>query len=306
MCAAVTAKPLGLLYDCAAHEGDGTWLSLGGKAAQAVLRTRNWHKFIIGPDIPELIVPFQYASQLHKHDLFRLPFDEVVVQYGPGSISQNLQRSVPTRFHRLFDKDKPLVDNGDFYIAIIQQKQETLEGRSFVINPSTLTATKSFGHCVLQKGEEHDEYGLADYIADDPSLPKDSEDYVIEKSTFMLLTYVLVGLVNAEGIIQEHHRTPKFINKKREAKGKLPLFEYHLLKISPALKMPGHVAAGGTHASPRLHWRRGHIRRLPSGACTQVRPCLVGHKSLGQIEKDYLVGNGSTEELHQPIPHDSE
>jgi hypothetical protein len=33
---------------------------------------------------------------------------------------------------------------------------------------------------------------------------------------------------------------------------------------------------GGTHASPRLHWRRGHVRRLANGKITNVRPTLVG------------------------------
>jgi hypothetical protein len=100
MSAAMIAKPLRLLYDCAAHKGD----ALGIAAAQALLRTRDWHKIVIASDIPELLIPCQYAEQLRGHGLFRLPFDEVVVQYGPGNIHRNLCGSMPARFHELLDQ----------------------------------------------------------------------------------------------------------------------------------------------------------------------------------------------------------
>ena len=32
----------------------------------------------------------------------------------------------------------------------------------------------------------------------------------------------------------------------------------------------------GSHASPRLHWRRGHIRKMKTGKVAHVRPHLVG------------------------------
>lgn len=45
----------------------------------------------------------------------------------------------------------------------------------------------------------------------------------------------------------------------------------------------------GTHASPRWHMRRGHWRRLASGARVFVRACEVGDKSRGGVVKDYVV-----------------
>jgi hypothetical protein len=44
---------------------------------------------------------------------------------------------------------------------------------------------------------------------------------------------------------------------------------------------------GGTHASPRLHLRRGHIRHCYTGQYVWVRPTTVGNKRLGIIFKDY-------------------
>ena len=46
---------------------------------------------------------------------------------------------------------------------------------------------------------------------------------------------------------------------------------------------------GGTHASPRLHDRRGHSRRLPDGRIVWVRPCKVGDASRGVVFHDYQV-----------------
>lgn len=47
-------------------------------------------------------------------------------------------------------------------------------------------------------------------------------------------------------------------------------------------------AKGGTHASPRLHWRRGHIRHLAQRT-TWVRPTLVGSSDAGIIAHDYVA-----------------
>ena len=80
------------------------------------------------------------------------------------------------------------------------------------------------------------------------------------------------------------------INKKRMNKGKKPLIEFKLITIDgkkSALPSIPH----GTHASPRLHWRRGHWRTMKkSGKKVWVDPMLVGDEKNGKIVKDYAVG----------------
>lgn len=85
------------------------------------------------------------------------------------------------------------------------------------------------------------------------------------------------------------HKPPAFINKKRIAKGKVPFFSYRTLHIKEEESDAkcGHTT--GSHASPRLHLRRGHIRRLQDGRRTWVRATLVGDKSKGFAAKDYAV-----------------
>lgn len=78
------------------------------------------------------------------------------------------------------------------------------------------------------------------------------------------------------------------INSRRAAKGKGPaLFDWHTVVITPAQASTPHQ--GGTHASPRLHDRRGHWRTYPSGKKGWVKACKVGDASKGVVFKDYEV-----------------
>jgi hypothetical protein len=78
------------------------------------------------------------------------------------------------------------------------------------------------------------------------------------------------------------------LNAKRAASGKVPFFTYKVLQLAPG----GHVAAtagDGTHASPRMHLRRGHLRRLPNKTIW-VRAAMVNSGSVGGVViKDYAV-----------------
>lgn len=75
--------------------------------------------------------------------------------------------------------------------------------------------------------------------------------------------------------------------KKREDAGRAALFEHHVVTIAPADRIRADL--GGTHASPRLHWRRGHLRNLQSGRPVAVKPALVGLADKGFVSKDYAV-----------------
>ena len=55
------------------------------------------------------------------------------------------------------------------------------------------------------------------------------------------------------------------------------------MKLVGTYKITG-LSLGGTHASPRMHWRRGHFRRQPIGTglidykIIWLEPCLIGIK----------------------------
>lgn len=88
------------------------------------------------------------------------------------------------------------------------------------------------------------------------------------------------------------NQPPAALNRKRTKQGKPPLFTYKTL----------HVLAGersGTHnqrdddaevkRSLRLHFRRGHVRRIGDGRITWVQQCMVGNRRLGVVEKAYAL-----------------
>lgn len=80
------------------------------------------------------------------------------------------------------------------------------------------------------------------------------------------------------------------INSKRKAKGLGPvLFDWHTVTIEP--QAPKADSKGGTHATPRLHDRRGHWRTYPSGKRGWVRDCKVGDASKGAVFKDYRIAH---------------
>lgn len=84
---------------------------------------------------------------------------------------------------------------------------------------------------------------------------------------------------------------PSKLAKMRAASKRKEVYSYHTLVIDPDGKEVRRGA--GTHASPRVHLRRGHIRRLPSGDIW-VNACVVGDKSAGMVSKDYAVAQSSS------------
>ncbi len=104
------------------------------------------------------------------------------------------------------------------------------------------------------------------------------------------MTLCLLWALDQRRAVIERYAAPKFINKKRIARGACPFDEYHVLTILP----PGdtHVASGETPSdrlSPREHERRGHWRHFKSGARTWVRQSKVNEGIGGAIWKDYNV-----------------
>jgi len=86
---------------------------------------------------------------------------------------------------------------------------------------------------------------------------------------------------------QEAVETPKRFGDAMAKKRKASLFTYKVLTIEPY----GHAVsppAGGAHKSPRVHLRRGHIRRLSIGP-VWVNACIVRGNGIGMVVKDYAV-----------------
>lgn len=101
----------------------------------------------------------------------------------------------------------------------------------------------------------------------------------------------LVAALRCRNVSTSTARPPDKINKKRESQGKQPFFSYHVLELAEHDSAP-RGALSGTHASPRTHLRRGHIRRLSQDRVVWVNACVV-RGELGFVEKDYAIRPGS-------------
>ena len=97
------------------------------------------------------------------------------------------------------------------------------------------------------------------------------------------------SVINCANVTTAEVSAPAALNKKRQEKGKQPFFSYKVLQLSDERREAGKGGAGGNHASPRMHLRRGHLRRLESKV-VWVRPAMVNAgTSTGAVLKDYAV-----------------
>lgn len=83
------------------------------------------------------------------------------------------------------------------------------------------------------------------------------------------------------------------INRSRTTKGKKPLIRFETAVIEGKKTMMSSTGHG-THASPCLHWRRGHWRTISkSGKKIWIDPMEVGDEANGKIIKTYAIGKYS-------------
>lgn len=86
---------------------------------------------------------------------------------------------------------------------------------------------------------------------------------------------------------------PERLNKKRIKNGHEPFVSYKVLTITGSDSGKTSKNLGGSHASPKMHLRRGHIRRLDENRRIWVNACIVGKAENGIAVKDYALNNAS-------------
>lgn len=82
-------------------------------------------------------------------------------------------------------------------------------------------------------------------------------------------SYEFLAAINCSNVGTQDVPAPSMLNDKRKKKGKAPFYPYKVLDLSPAAES-GSRDGGGTHAAPRAHLRRGHIRQLGERAGNKV------------------------------------
>ena len=157
--------------------------------------------------------------------------------------------------------------------------------RSGMTGDDELMQARMGNICVLPLGQEA--YSVYPEDERDVRAARDVADEALA------VCHLMIALSLDKG----RHKTlpaPEKLNRKRAKKGRVPLFEYKVLDIvadvlSPPKETTHEHSSMGHHASPRMHSRRGHVRKLASGKATWVRNAIVGKPSRGQIIKEYAV-----------------
>lgn len=144
---------------------------------------------------------------------------------------------------------------------------------------------------VGSNGQKPRKFPLLTYVVKDGLLHAGNLDgeHIDPKDKEMMLRLVALwyGTLNQSSDAYKPSVKMSFTNRRKIAEGKTPTFDWVTVKVEPA--KPKADYQGGTHASPRLHDRRGHLRKLPSGKTCWVKPCKVGDASKGVVFHDYKV-----------------
>lgn len=130
---------------------------------------------------------------------------------------------------------------------------------------------------------------------DDPALQaewRDPKDQGVI-AVVSLICFAIRGLavLNCSNVVCVENAPPSALNRKRMKSGRTPIYSYKTLHIKTnERKDPVQpIGSFGERHGPRLHLRRGHIRRLPSGSRTWVQSCMVGSMQEGMAMKEYRV-----------------
>jgi len=128
-----------------------------------------------------------------------------------------------------------------------------------------------------------------------------ASDVLVETGSIINRMYYALNLIHKHDTQVPVLTTTKdsvFKSKRRNKKGVKPLIEWRTYEYDvskPVFKLNKHTGYRGTHASPREHERRGHLRVMKkSGRQVWVNPCKVGDKSMGEIHKNFVVTSTSS------------
>lgn len=97
----------------------------------------------------------------------------------------------------------------------------------------------------------------------------------------VMAAYEIAVLLQCQNVSITRVEAPEKVNKKRKRKGKRPLPDGYVIRVSRDVTRLEYEPEEDeenpkpTRVSPRSHFRRGHIRRLQSGATVWISPTVV-------------------------------
>lgn len=99
----------------------------------------------------------------------------------------------------------------------------------------------------------------------------------------------LVAMLMSKDVESVRRAPPDALNRQRKRKGKALINDVYEVRIRLRAASQSKQDSGGSHASPRMHWRRGHYRKIGE-RLVPVAPCIVNAADGAQSvnPKDYV------------------
>lgn len=211
-----------------------------------------------------------FGLDLVAKELFRLPYPIVYFSCGQGVLQGS-------RGHFLAYS---LPERTDFWFEIVEMVE--LQGRLAV------------SHSIKVFGAKGDDVRASCWCLQD-------DEWGAEKTKTASASSLgnvagLVALLMSKDVQATLEPVSAELAARRKRKGKYPLRDTYVVRLRPSAIARNGVV-GGTHASPIMHWRRGHYRRLDKGTPEErlipIPPCLVnaGDTDFTPDPKDYVMAS---------------
>jgi hypothetical protein len=241
-----------------------------------------------------LLAHGNYAAPLHTENVLQ-PFDNMAVVLRMGKIKGE-EVFFPITVH---------ASKGRMIEAVVRTTRKppydvlfTLHFKPARDNPALLEMAKTAPIVEYSPEKPLEQQALIRFATHVPEGHRKSfVDYFIP-SLRQALCYIAAasdGLLAGESIVYHKPRSTAN-NAKRVRKGKAPMYEWVTVALE---RKPTELPAapkGGTHASPRLHQRRGHWVTSKLGKKFWRNQTVVGKPENGMVFHDYTVKKGERSE----------
>lgn len=202
----------------------------------------------------------EYAHELAQHDILKLPFNPVYYSWSNSGLIYGIFIAKVSADLNDF--------NAIFFLANKKPLQLVLMGNISI---------KEFGK--FPKVGENLQLALTGKILyGSPNFEFTHEN--AETELYQIGCYyalIFTALMESTHVKTRKTEVGVKLNQKREKRGLPKIMPFHTVyfEVDGKEYSTGGVAQGSS-SQKRMHWRRGHIRKLSSGKITHVRPCLVG------------------------------
>lgn len=227
---------------------------------------------------------------------FRLPLNGHLLSIGQGGETiESIIKQYVLKYRLPFENIalEFLASNGNKYILLASENYINGE---FALVADVIMKTSEKGYGGIPFGylcnEDTSKTGLCprnnkalDMLNSDKGLLQYQLDVLSGYFSYLIMFLAATQCNNA--ITSEDDYPDIKLNNSRQKKGKTPFYQYKVLTIGGNTLL-GASNSGSKHNSPRMHLRRGHIRRL-ADKNVWVNSAVIGNKKNGILEKEYRI-----------------